>query len=101
MATLVATMVVTSRAVRGPGRMRAGSTSLAGLPSGSGHPETEVGILSEGAGEALVEPADRGERGAAIRHVRRDPTGIFEAAHVAFPVRRLAVRGQRDAHPSL
>ena len=49
-------------------------------------PQRQVGVLAEGAGEALVEAADRGQRGAAVGEVGGDPAAGGQARGAALPV---------------
>ncbi len=52
-------------------------------------------------GEALVEPADLLERSAPVRHVGGGPRRALKPGGPALPVRRTAVRGQRDVQAAL
>ena len=80
-----------------------GDPALAADQPGAGvhHPQREVGVLPEGAGEALVEAAHRGQRGAAVGEVGGDPAAGGQAGGAALPVGGAAVAGQRHPDPAL
>jgi hypothetical protein len=79
--------------------------SLAGaaveLPAGVEEPKSEIGVLAEGAREALVKPTHLGESCSAVGHVRSCPTCALEPGDASLPVRRRPMSRQRHTDPSL
>ena len=59
------------------------------------HPQRQVGVFPVGPAEALIEPTDPVQRGAAVGHVRGDPPGGGQAGGAALEVGRSPVLGQR------
>jgi hypothetical protein len=70
-------------------------------PARAEEAQAEVGVLAVRAREPLVEAADRSERLAAERHVRRRPDGPLEPGDVALPIRRPPAGGCGNAHDTL
>ena len=71
------------------------------LVAGIDQAQGQVGVLSVGAAEPLVEAADADQRRSPHRHVRRDPRRGGELGDVALLVRRGAPGIQRDVDPTL
>ena len=64
-------------------------------------PQGQVGVLAEGAGEALVEAADGRQRRAPVGEVGGDPAAGGQPGGAALPVGGPAVLRQRHPHPAL
>ena len=84
-----------------PHRVNRVPTAPAQFPAVGQQPQSQVGVLTEGAREPLVETAGLGQRGPPVGHVGGDPAGTGQAHGAAFPVGRAPAFRRGHGYPAL